>query len=368
MIRFDVPFLPDDRYIRFLADRLDRIDALHFSLYSPAAADARVRLRRVDADRLIHGLGTLHGPRKHALLNSRFHDPSVYGDDAALAGLAKTLRALADASVLDGIIFADLYHLRSLSDAAPDLARRLTAVPSVNFMIDGVDKAVSVADAVARTRFRAPDRLVLDRSLNRRPERLEAVAAGCRAALPGIAISLLANEGCLHQCPFKPAHDAQIALVNMGRSADTLAINRAVGCVRHLSERPHEVLRSPFIRPEDLGRYAPVADGIKLCGRTLGPGFLMRVIEAYMRGRYDGNLLDLLDAVDWMAERHHLPNADLPGEFLHRLTSCEGACEPCGYCRDLFSRIARRRRPRLGDLRDRPGPATPPGTGRRGTG
>ena len=94
----------------------------------------------------------------------------------------------------------------ALSDAAPDVARALVAVPSVNSRPDSAARAVSLLEYAAATRFKPSNRLVLDRSLNRDTGKLAATTTALRRAYPDLSIGVLANEGCLYACPFKAAH------------------------------------------------------------------------------------------------------------------------------------------------------------------
>lgn len=348
MIRLDVPFVPDPEYIRFLNRNAERIESVHAAVSAP---DGRHPARRPTLDRIAAGLAGLRIPRRFALLNARFHRPSAYADPEELSPILEPLRRLTDAGLVRGIVFADAYLLRALSDAAPETARRLEAVPSVNFSPDRFDRVAALIALIRATEFRPPSRWILDRSLNRDLEALAETTRRLRSAWPDIRIGLLANEGCLPQCPFKPAHDAHIALSHLAIPADTHAANRDFGCMRLLRESPHRILASPFIRPEDAARYAPFADILKICGRTLGPEFLRRTISAYLAERWDGNLLALLDAAEWMAREFHLENADLPDDFLDRAWRCDKDCEACGVCRELFAAHGRRKAMPFVDLR-----------------
>ena len=166
------------------------------------------------------------------------------------------------------------------------------------------------------------------------------IAQQLRDLQPGIRIELLANEGCLPHCPCKLSHDAYIALANLDGRDLTHDLNCRAGCIRLLEEQPHRLLQSPFIRPEDVDLYLYHVDTIKLCGRTLGAGFLENVITAYRRRRYDGNLLDLLDATAWLAERLYVDNRMLSFDFAAMLAQCDNRCDQCGFCRELFTAIA----------------------------
>ena len=139
-------------------------------------------------------------------------------------------------------------------------------------------------------------------------------------AYPQVQLELLANEGCLIQCPFKLTHDAHIALAKIGINTDTFRMNTEFGCIHVLNKNPEQLFKSPFIRPEDIGNYEQYIDTIKLCGRTLGPDFLMQTLKAYITGHHYGNLLDILDTLEWLSPKIHIANNDLPADFFTTVT------------------------------------------------
>ncbi len=346
-MKLEVPFLPDEDYIGMLNRHAACIDAVHYGLPDDTVQDARVRLRRSDLDAFIDALRSTRIPDRYLLMNSRFHLQDSYLDAGWLGRTVDTLQRLLSAGVVRGIVFADAYFLAALSRFSPQTARELEAVPSVNFMIDDVHKLKETLGLVDDTDFRMPSKLILDRSLNRRPQELARLTRESRKRWPDLRIGLLANEGCLYQCPFKLTHDALIALANQASAVDTFRINRDLGCVRVLSEKPWRLFRSPFIRPEDVNLYAGRADFIKLCGRTLGAAFLGRVLQAYIEGRYGGNLLDLMDSLHWMATLRHVANECLPAEFAERLSACSGDCGDCGYCGEVLEKCGRPLAPKI---------------------
>jgi len=227
-----------------------------------------------------------------------------------------------------------------LSSQAPELASSLEAVPGINSMLDSFDKVEAQLAYIAQTRFKMPGKIILDRSLNRNPTQLSITSRQCRKRYPHIKIELLANEGCLDFCPFKFSHDAYIALSNYQGQDCTFTLNRELGCIRLVDEQPYRILRSPFIRPEDVVLYQQDVDVIKLCGRTLGGSFLQRVIIAYLQGKYDGNLLDLLDALSWLAPSLYVDNPSLSFDFVEILSLCDKHCGSCGFCQELFSTLS----------------------------
>lgn len=336
-MKLEAPFLPDAGYTARLAELGDRLDSVHFALPGSAALDARQQ-PAPDERATLDALQDLRGPDVFLLLNGRMLPPQRYLDTEAMAALAARLERLVDEIGLRGIVIADFHLLNALSGTAPDTCSRLEAVPSVNTMIDAPAKARAVLDVIAASAFRPPSRVVLDRSLNRNRDGLARTADAVRKRFPGSAIVLLANEGCLPHCPYKAAHDAHISLVSQRLCADrTFEANRRYACLSDFFERPERILASPFIRPEDAEWYQDHADVLKICGRTRGAGFLTRAVEAYEAGRWNGNLLDLLDAVGDAADRLWLDNAALPDDFPTLMSGCELDCPGCGRCASLLA-------------------------------
>ena len=351
MMQLNVPFIPDNHYNRFLNGLGSRLYAVHFSLYDSALCDARIRFETLEIDTLVNALKRVLLPKKYLLANGRFHPTDQYESRQRLNELLQRLERLQAEGVLDGIIFSDFYLLFALSDAAPDIVSGIEAVPSINFMIDSAPKLDAVLEMIGHTRFQAPGKISVDRGLNRRLKMLSELSTAIRNRLPDAKIELLANEGCLSHCSFRPTHDALIAAANAGFGLNTLRMNRDLGCMRILSETPHRLLASPFIRPEDVSRYEDLANVIKICGRTLGSKFLKYAVSAYTKGVYKGNLLNLLDAAHWMAEKWSIQNQMLPSEIFDTLTTCEQHCAQCLACRELFQKHARQLTFRMRDLR-----------------
>jgi len=356
MLPLNVPFLPEASYICFLNNLGPRLHAVHFSLHDPVLWDARVRLEQPSLQTIIDLLAHLPGPKKYLLANGRFQPTGTYTGPVGLSVLIERLQRLLDTGVLDGLIFADSYLLAALGDAAPAIVSRLEAIPSVNFSIDNIGKMKVLMDLVLASGFRLPDKITVDRDLNRRPAELASLSIAIRRRWPKIKIELLANEGCLIHCPFRSTHEALIAATNNTSYSDdhfdTQRLNRALACQRQLTQSPHQILASPFIRPEDVCRYEGSADLIKVCGRTLGAGFLERSVEAYAQCHYRGNLLDLLDAAHWMSDRWNIPNGDIPEDFFDVLSTCGQDCDGCDFCRTHFEHHVRSKQLQLEDWRN----------------
>ncbi|ACN15208.1 putative protease [Desulforapulum autotrophicum HRM2] len=336
-MKFDIPYIPDRDYTHFIQRHRDRIDSVYFGLHQGHVLDSRLRFKQVDTESLAVQLNGLLVPHTYCLLNSRFVAPDLYFDPLFLNGLMENLEILMDRSILDGIIFCDAYLLNALSIHGGEALRELEAVPGINCMIDSMDKARAFLELVDQTVFKRPSKLVLDRSLNRNPKALEILVAQLKKEYPGLRLELLANEGCLYHCPFKLAHDAQISLTNTGLVRERgYEFNREMGCMKVLFNNPERLFKSPFIRPEDIDDYSHLVDTIKISGRTLGKDFLENTVTAYIQGSYGGNLLDILDAMRWMAGHYFVDNKKISKKDVNKLSNCTKECSQCDYCKKML--------------------------------
>lgn len=338
----DVPFLPDTRYVPFLQEHEQSLYSVHYSLEQEYIPDGRHKTATRNIAELNHALSKLKNVKKYALLNSRFHTPQTYLDPEARKRILTNMEILLAEGNIDGITVVDIYLVQALSDASPQITNELEASLGINCMLDDFDRIRAFLNIIATTNFKSPSKLNLDRSLNRNMKQLKDISYRCREYYPGIRLTLMTNEGCLFRCPYKLAHDAHISIANFGMCGNmTFEVNRELGCIRLLSDHPEEILKSPFIRPEDQNHYIPYADVLKICGRTLGPDFLQNTISAYITGRYKGNLLALLDTQDWQVDRLTIANDSLPTDFVNQLTTCDKDCERCDYCSTLFKQVSR---------------------------
>ncbi|MFH1154263.1 MAG: hypothetical protein V1793_10635 [Pseudomonadota bacterium] len=352
-MKFNVPYIPHAGYTDFLAGIAGHLDTVHFSLHTGPPLDSRMRFNQVDTRQLAEGLARIRGPLKYCLLNTRFIRPDLYDDPKFFTRLLASLEILKSCHCLDGIVFCDFYFLARLSREGGSFMSDIQAIPGVNAMLDSSDKVMACLDIIDTTHFRPPGKLCLDRSLNRNIPALEQTGRQLRNHFPGIRLELLANEGCLYQCPFKPAHDVHIALSNTGLVREkTFEINRDAGCMPVLFNHPDKIFKSPFIRPEDVRCYEGLADVLKLCGRTLGPGFMEKTISAYIRGDWSGNLLEILDAMEWMSGSFHVDNPLLGKDFLKTLTNCSKDCRVCSICSSLMNLTTKRKQPVLSRYKD----------------
>lgn len=113
----------------------------------------------------------------------------------------------------------------------------------------------------------------------------------------GLKIQTIANLMCMNKCPMVTlhgnynAHASQKGHVNDNFSFDYYLFS----CAEKLLSNPVEILRSAFIRPEDIHYYEEAGvDNIKLVERSMTTDALARIVKAYTDRSYDGNMMDLI--------------------------------------------------------------------------
>lgn len=347
-MKLSVPFIPDKHYADFLNLQCKNIESVYFPFPMGSVLDARMRFRtQADFNEIIHCLGSLKNIKKYALLNTRFIHPELYSDLLFLKQTQKHLDILMSGMNLTGIVFCDAYLLNALAAFDKKQVSQLEAVPGINCMLDSPQKIFAFLECIEQAGFKSPGKITLDRSLNREMDQLENIVKTVRCAYPDIQFELLANEGCIHLCPYKLTHDAQISFANLDTAKDscfpnnrTFSINRAIGCHAYFFKYPQRFLKSPFIRPEDMDQYSDLADTLKICGRTLGAKFLTQCIHAYTQKSHAGNLLDLMDATNWLADLYHIENKSLGPDYLNTVTHCTKDCKKCTICDTFFKNAA----------------------------
>ncbi len=153
----------------------------------------------------------------------------------------------------------------------------------------------------------------------------------------GLRLLVLANSGCLNDCPARTFHDNLVAHENEIAEMDNAFAFEGL-CHQRLStaEGRAELLRhSNAIRPEDVWRYESLCDGMKLATRASRQA--ATIVDAYATGRHSGNLLDLTEPSYSAHYRPYVLSGDrLPSDYWERRTGCGGSCAGCGWCRDAL--------------------------------
>jgi collagenase-like PrtC family protease len=182
------------------------------------------------------------------------------------------------------------------------------------------------------------DSFCMQREFNRDLARLAELKAWCDAA--GKRLHILANSGCLNFCSVQTYHDNLVA--HESEVSETIggATHPAAICWQHYRNAENRVsfLQNSWIRPEDIQRYEPYISEMKLATRMHSNPRM--VIRAYCRGRFPGNLADLLEPGHGrLFAPHIIDNRRFPEDWFARTTGCDKRCHRCSYCAAVLQRV-----------------------------
>ena len=185
------------------------------------------------------------------------------------------------------------------------------------------------------------DSFYMQRDLQRNIENVKRIRAWCTEN--NKRFGMLANSGCLRFCPAQVFHDNLLA-----HSAKVEEQNNVEDWNPHLCHnlyaKPENyvyILQSTWIRPEDLHLYDGLPDFVKLATRQHSHPRM--VLDAYSRGYYSGNLLDLLEpGFSYAFNPYYISNSDFPDEWGERMTECKNDCSLCSYCKSVLPDVLKK--------------------------
>lgn len=122
-------------------------------------------------------------------------------------------------------------------------------------------------------------------------------------AKPETVLRLVANNTCLHNCPYSvPGHavfEAHSSQSNHESKGFALSIYTVLCGLEKMRDLSHLIM-SDWIRPEDVPAYEALGGNLmlKLAERARKTDWLVRAVRAYSEQKYDGNLFDILNWID----------------------------------------------------------------------
>jgi collagenase-like PrtC family protease len=184
-----------------------------------------------------------------------------------------------DQSGADAVTIGMPYLINLVRERFPRLKVKVSTTARVNT----VRKALQYEDM-------GVEEIIIDEHVNREFKTLEAIRKAVRCNL-----ELILNNICLWQCPYNYEH-----VNHDGHSSregeDDYCYLQYPGylCLYRKLTDPVELLKSPWIRPEDVSAYEDLGyDSFKITERFKRTPLLLEHVRAYENRRYDGNLLDL---------------------------------------------------------------------------
>lgn len=161
---------------------------------------------------------------------------------------------------------------------------------------------------------------------------------------------LVANTGCLLSCNFGYDHDNFVSHASNYTAPFAYTDYFNLNCNKMMLERTEELIKCPWIRPEDLSIYESLGyDKFIIQSNTPKTEDLVNIITAYKNRQYNGNLLDILSAMGKKIcqGRNGSPENGAPFVDNRRLDNVIDffvgkeeecfmkLCKECRYCRDI---------------------------------
>ena len=158
----------------------------------------------------------------------------------------------------------------------------------------------------------------------------------------GKGMGMQVNSGCLRQCPFQTFHDNmhghnRRAQSEVGKKYGFSVFRCATNYARGNYE---EFLRSTWIRPEDLSRYEPYVDYVKVATRRHPDP--VAILKAYATYSHEGDLAQLMDPVPKLPKIFDNKAFDR-APLWPEVRDCPHAadCRHCGKCTALMADVFR---------------------------
>ena len=155
---------------------------------------------------------------------------------------------------------------------------------------------------------------------------------------------MLANSGCVRNCPWQVFHETLLSHSFISAFAEMEAQNTELICNQMFfqKKRLSDFLRCSWIRPEDIHVFEPELETIKLSTREAK--FPLEITEAYVNGSYDGNLLRLMDPYHAFGFRpNRIDNKSFPADWVTSgiAGKCADNCKHCGKCEKILEQVTK---------------------------
>ncbi|MBR7144359.1 MAG: hypothetical protein IKD10_05395 [Lentisphaeria bacterium] len=208
--------------------------------------------------------------------------------------------------------------------------REIEIRASVNMRIDSLTALEYLADKF--------DSFYLRRDLQRDLETVKLFSEWSKTH--GKKLCLLANSGCLRNCPYQTFHDNLVAHDSQLRKQKNVKEFMPHLCWERYNHCGNitDFIRSSWLRPEDVKRYEPYCSLMKLATRQHSNPRM--VMAAYCSGNFSGNVLDLTEPcfagafAPQILDNKLLDNVELPGK-------CGSFCTECGKCDKIAAKALR---------------------------
>ena len=315
-----------DYFSDIVSDCRNHIQEVYFAW--PGTASGRAPLEK-DEETVRQMTGELTYIKSMGVKLNLLMNASCYGKDAVSEAFCAGIRELINR--LHGEL--DIDAITTLSPIIAGIAKKdfqmIDVRASVNMRLGTVRGMEYAADFF--------DSYCIQREFNRDPERLAELQEW--AQCHGKKLYALVNSGCLNSCSFQMFHDNVVAHEGDINNDETTK-QAGTLCRNYYSRKEHwaNFLQGSWIRPEDIEKHQQhFSGGYKLATRMHDNPRL--VLDAYARGKYFGNLLDLMEpGFGPLWHPSILDNRRFPEDWFDRTMACGQKCAKCAYCKEVLKK------------------------------
>lgn len=316
-------------FSEIVSDYKESVGEIYFSWSSTPSGRPGVPLTDWELqERMEYELGVL---RSQGFKLDLLFNANCYGADAISEHLAAeycgVLAYLDSRGLLPEIVTtASIFLAELLKKEFPQIERRA----SVNMRLDSTLALEFLGDLF--------DSFYIKRDLQRNLETVKLFRKWCDAH--GKKMGILANSGCLRNCPAQTFHDNLVAHQKEVYKMRNLNDAMTTFCMKHYRNKENmaDFLKSSWIRPEDLHHYETLVDFVKIATRQHDRP--RTVIAAYANRSYSGDLAALMEPnfSSLFASQGYVGNDLFPG-FDALPADCAVNCTHCGKCDELWKKV-----------------------------
>jgi len=267
-------------------------------------------------------------------MNNMEYDPHYHKE------LLKYIQWISDIGT-DNVIVTIPFLIQLIKEQFPKLKIRVSTIAHIN--------------SVNRAKFYemlGASEITPDIMINRDFKTLENIQKAVKCK-----IVLLLTDGCLYQCPFRYYH--YNILGHASQTHQQFDRNYIDTCILNCStikfSDPTEVIKSRWIRPEDLSHYEAIGiNKFKIAGRRMSTEWIVRSVKAFSSRKYEGNLIDIIQGFSMTVGVEKDPNLKLRQTIgkesksklfidntklngfidFFKKQNCIAMCNECNYCEE----------------------------------
>lgn len=173
----------------------------------------------------------------------------------------------------------------------------------------------------------------IDRDINRDIDLITELYNYTKSIDESVEITMLVNEGCIINCPFKQMCDTGF---HSEFSDEDILVNKLSGCADIYSTQLSEILKSPLVLPFQIDNYNGIVDVFKLAGRGESLDMVAKKIDSYLNNNWIYSLNDIISTTTSLDVKLY----SLIEYNYNKITkNCKSDCSNCNKCDLIVDRI-----------------------------